>query len=152
MCLAKGHSTMTVVPRLGIEPGTPGFESPDANHSTTAESNLKQSDDDKHFIDLSLSHIQQTTCSRRLWKPLKTLFKWKYNYWIELKTWWKKKKLLVLSNFSSCSHVFKKPSVVEASESFYMRERLKAIDVRSASFGTLSIALFFKSKEIKKTK
>ena len=25
MCPAKGHSTMTVVPRLGIEPGTPGF-------------------------------------------------------------------------------------------------------------------------------
>ena len=28
MCLAQGHSTMTVVPRLGIEPGTPGFKSP----------------------------------------------------------------------------------------------------------------------------
>ena len=38
MCLAQGHSTMTVVPQLGIEPGTPGFEIPDANHSTTADS------------------------------------------------------------------------------------------------------------------
>ena len=38
MCLAQGHSTMTVVPRLGIEPGTPGFEIPEANHSTTADS------------------------------------------------------------------------------------------------------------------
>ena len=37
-CLAQGHSTMTVVPRQGIEPGTPGFEIPDANHSTTADS------------------------------------------------------------------------------------------------------------------
>ena len=26
ICLAQGHSTMTEVPRLGIEPGTPGFE------------------------------------------------------------------------------------------------------------------------------
>ena len=30
---------MTVVPRLGIEPGTAGFEIPHANHSTTADSN-----------------------------------------------------------------------------------------------------------------
>ena len=29
---------MTVVPRLGVEPGSPGFEIPDANHSTTADS------------------------------------------------------------------------------------------------------------------
>ena len=37
---------MTVVPRLGIEPGTPGFEIPDANHSTTADSfeTYKQAD------------------------------------------------------------------------------------------------------------
>ena len=40
MCLAQGHSTMTAVPRLGIEHGTPGFEIPDANHSTTADSSL----------------------------------------------------------------------------------------------------------------
>ena len=38
MCLAQGHSTKTELPRLGIEPGTPGFEIPDANHSTTADS------------------------------------------------------------------------------------------------------------------
>ena len=38
MCLAQGHSTMIVVPRLGIEPETPGFEIPDVNHSTTADS------------------------------------------------------------------------------------------------------------------
>ena len=37
MYLAHGHSIMTVVPRLGIEPGTPGFEIPDANNSTTED-------------------------------------------------------------------------------------------------------------------
>ena len=42
MCLAQGHSTMTELPRLGIEPGTPGFEIPDANHSTTADSLTKE--------------------------------------------------------------------------------------------------------------
>ena len=43
MCLAQGHSTMTVEPRLGIEPGTPGFEIPNANHSTTADSYIHDS-------------------------------------------------------------------------------------------------------------
>ena len=34
-------------------------------------------------------------------------------------------KLLVLSNFFFCYYVFKKPSAAEASESIYMRERVK---------------------------
>ena len=34
----------------------------------------------------------------------------------------KKKKLLIMSNFFICHHVFKKPSAAEASESVYMRE------------------------------
>ena len=28
MCIAQGHSNMTIVPRLGIEDGTPGFKIP----------------------------------------------------------------------------------------------------------------------------
>ena len=36
-----------------------------------------------------------------------------------------KEKLLVLSNFFFCHYVFKKPSTAEASESVYMRERVK---------------------------
>ena len=62
---------------------------------------------------LTLSHIQQIN-SRQLWKHtrhfLETPFKWKYNNWIELKTWWQKEKFLVSSNFFICLHVFKKPS------------------------------------------
>ena len=42
-------------------------------------------------------------------------------------TLWQKEKLLVLSNFFFCHYVFKKPSAAEASESVYMRERVKDI-------------------------
>ena len=42
------------------------------------------------------------------------------------KTLWQKEKLLDLSNFFFCHYVFKKPSAAEASESVYMRERVKA--------------------------
>ena len=69
----------------------------------------------------------QHICGRWLWKhtrnKLETPFKWKYNYWIELKTWRQNEKLLVLSNFFFCRYVFKKPSAVDASESVYMTER-----------------------------
>ena len=87
-------------------------------------------------ICITLSHIQQI-CSRQLWKhtrkKLKTLFKWKYNNWIELKTWWQKEKLLVLSNFFFCQHDFKKLSAPEASESVYMRERVRTIEYNSTA-------------------
>ena len=43
------------------------------------------------------------------------------------KTLWQKEKLLVLSNFSFCHYVFKTASAAEASESVYMRERVKSI-------------------------
>ena len=43
------------------------------------------------------------------------------------KTLWQKEKLLVLSNFFFCHYFFKKPSAAEASESVYMRERVKEI-------------------------
>ena len=60
---------------------------------------------------LSLSHIQQI-CSRRFWKHLdktmEILWKWKYNYWKELKTLWQKNKILVLINFSFCHTIFSK--------------------------------------------
>ena len=66
---------------------------------------------------LTLSHIQQTC--RRLWKhtrkKLETPIKLKYNNWIELKTWWQKEKLLVLS------HVF-----AMFSKSFLLQRRQKA--------------------------
>ena len=55
-----------------------------------------------HGKGLTFFHIQQL-CSMRLWKhtriSLETPFKWRYNNWIELKTWWQKEKLLVLSIF-----------------------------------------------------
>ena len=59
---------------------------------------------------LTFSHKQQD-CSRRLWKHIckntEKVFKYKYNYWKELKTLWKKKNLLVLNNFYFCHNVFK---------------------------------------------
>ena len=42
-----------------------------------------------------------------------------------LKTLWQKEKLLGLSNFFFCHYVFKKLSDAEASQSAYMRERVK---------------------------
>ena len=39
----------------------------------------------------------------------------------------KKEKLHVLCNFFFCHYVFKKPSAAEASESVYMRERVKSV-------------------------
>ena len=50
---------------------------------------------------------------------LKTPFKWKYNNLIALKTRWQKEKILVLSNFFFCRHIFKRLSAAEASESVY---------------------------------
>ena len=44
-------------------------------------------------------------------------------------TLWQKEKLLVLSNFFFCHYVFKMPSAAEASESVYMRERVKLVTV-----------------------
>ena len=41
------------------------------------------------------------------------------------KTLWQKEKLHVLCNFLFCHYVFKKPTAAEASESVYMRERVK---------------------------
>ena len=58
-------------------------------------------------------------------KNMETPFKLKYNTWIELKTWGHKEKLLVLSNFFFCRHVFKNPSAAESSESVYLRESVK---------------------------
>ena len=79
-------------------------------------------------VNLTLSHIQQI-CSRQLWKhtrkKLETPCNSKYNNWSELKTCWQKEKLLDLSNFFFFRHVFKKLSAAEASESIYMRERVK---------------------------
>ena len=39
-------------------------------------------------------------------KKCKNLIKWKYHYWIELKTLWQRKELLIMSNFSFCHNVF----------------------------------------------
>ena len=44
---------------------------------------------------------------------------------MELKTWCQKEKLLVLSNFFFCCHVFKNSSAAETLESVYMWERVK---------------------------
>ena len=43
---------------------------------------------------------------------------------------WPKEKLLALSNFFFGQYVFKKPSAAEASESVYMRERVKGAELQ----------------------
>ena len=72
---------------------------------------------------LTRSHIQHI-CSRQLWKHLEkimeNLWKWRYNYWIELKTLWQKARF---EQFLLLSQCFQKSSTVEASESIYMWER-----------------------------
>ena len=60
-------------------------------------------------VVITLSQIKQNW-RRQLWKYLcknmKNIHKWKYIYWIELKTLWEKEKLFVLSIFSFCHKVF----------------------------------------------
>ena len=56
-----------------------------------------------------IQNLQQTTLKTSRQKHRKSLYM-KNNNWIDLKTWWHKKKLLVLSNFFICRHVFKKLS------------------------------------------
>ena len=58
----------------------------------------------------------------------KRLDEW-ITYDLKWKTLWQKEKLLVLSSFFFCHYVLKKPSAAEASESDYMRERVKVISL-----------------------
>ena len=46
---------------------------------------------------------------------------------------WQKEKLHVLCNFFFCHYVFKKTSAAEASESVYMRERVKVSTGRTGT-------------------
>ena len=54
---------------------------------------------------------------------------------------WQKEKLLVLSNFFFCYNVFKKMSAAEASESIYMKERVKTACSTIRSFDNIYIRL-----------
>ena len=73
------------------------------------------------------AHLMPSPLKMYRQKGTENHFKWKNNNWIELKTWCQKEKLLVLSNFFLCRHVFKEPSAAEASESVYMRERVNTL-------------------------
>ena len=79
---------------------------------------------------LTLSLIRQF-CSSPLWTY--SVKKWKISiiewitYDLKWKTLWQKEKLLDLSNFFFCHYVFKKLSAAGASESVYMRERVKQL-------------------------
>ena len=83
-------------------------------------------------VFLTLSLIRQF-CSRWLW----TCFvnKWKISIieWLtydkKWKTLWQKEKLNVLWNFFFCHYIFKKLSAAAASESVYMRERVKIVNL-----------------------
>ena len=81
---------------------------------------------------LTLSLIQQF-CSRRLWTYFVKTWKISIIEWITYdKKWitlWQKEKLHILCNFFFCHYVFKKPSAAKASESIYMREKVK-LDAR----------------------
>ena len=63
-------------------------------------------------IDLFFNPFPHTI--NRLWnyqvkniENLYKLIKWKYDYWIELKSLWQIEKLLIMSSFSICHHNFK---------------------------------------------
>ena len=59
---------------------------------------------------LTLSTIGRISSSldKYLGKPIKHLYKWKYNHWIELKILWQRRNCsIVLSNFFLCHIVFK---------------------------------------------
>ena len=64
--------------------------------------------------------LQQTTLNTFCQK-IENLYNWMDDLWLKVETLCQKEKLLVLSNFSFCHYVFKKPSAAEASESVYMR-------------------------------
>ena len=66
--------------------------------------------------------LQQTTLNI-VCQKIENLYNWMDNK--KWKTLWQKEKLHVLCNFFFCHYVFKKPSAAEASESVYMRERVK---------------------------
>ena len=102
-----------------------------------------------HFIiwdlhsALNLCHIQ-LICSRRLLKHLgkimENLRKWKFIYWIHLKTLWLKEKLLMMSNFSFCNIVFKS----------YLQQMCKSVGSRKG-LNTLKHSTFIKTSTWRKT-
>ena len=86
MCLAQGHSSITVLLWLGIEPWTPGFKSPTlTTRPWRIHKHLNQ------YIYYPLSHTVPLWCLCSQW-----LFK----------TLWQKEKFLIISNFSFNHNVF----------------------------------------------
>ena len=87
------------------------------------------------FIDrfqYFLLNTSKVICSRPLWKRFipETIWKLPFNESTIIESSWNivtKKKLLVLSNFFFCHHVFKKPSAEGVSESDYIWERVKPV-------------------------
>ena len=83
------------------------------------------------FLGLLTQYLIWQFCSRRLWTYFVNNWKISIIEWItydsKWKTLWQKEKLLVLSNLFFCHYVFKKPSAAEASESVYVRERVKIL-------------------------
>ena len=68
--------------------------------------------------------LQQTTLNIFCQK-IENLYNWMDNLWLKVENILPKEKLRVLSNFSFCHFVLKKLSAAEASESVYMREKVK---------------------------
>ena len=83
-----------------------------------------------YLLHIILNPFIRQFCSRRLWtyfvKTSKiSIIEWIITYDKKWKTLWQQEKLHILCNFFFCHYVFKKPSAAEASESVYMRERVK---------------------------
>ena len=70
--------------------------------------------------------LQQTTLNV-FCQNIENLHNWMNNLWRKVENIVAKGEIApILSNFSFCHYVFKKPSAAEASESVYMRERVKS--------------------------
>ena len=68
--------------------------------------------------------LQQTTLNIFCQKT-ENIYNWMDNLWLKVENIVTKGEIALLCNFLFCYYVFKKPSAAEASESVYMRERVK---------------------------
>ena len=69
--------------------------------------------------------ILQETALNIFCQKMKNLYNWIDNLWLKVENIVSNGEIARLSNFFFCHYVFKKVSAAEASESIYMRERVK---------------------------
>ena len=96
----------------------------------------------KSLNPFPLTTILQQTTLNIFCQKMENLYNWMDNLWLKWKTLWQKEKFLVLSNFFFCHYVFKNQSAAKASESVFMRERVKKANGKLISY-CLSPCFYF---------